>query len=1519
MMVNIILSLLLAWGLLGCDAGTELKTVGSINAKKKADLKYQPGTKIIMETKDGQTEPDYPLVLLGPDKVCSDLTFYNQDGDLVQGTRNCDESTPVPVDPNLKAENIKAGVVIGGVEGVAKLSPENCNADGAVNCVAVEDFPAIDKVNKLEANASKIQTGVTLAGIAGSLANCSIDGSIGCVSIAAFPAIDKAHIASSDIRTGISIAGVLGTLSGAPLACSSDGQTNCLAVSNFPAVDKINGLQANANKIRSGLSLAGITGTLSNCSVDGGSGCVAVGPSFAAALTTGASAKILTGQSLAGIAGSASGKPADCTSDGGIGCVTVANFPAVDKLTNLSAAKLAKIHSTVVVGGVTGTLGDCLADGATSCLSNFAFPAANSSGAAAKIITGQTLGGIAGSATPAPADCGTDGATNCVAVALFPAVDKALKLSGANAAKIHSSLSVAGVTGTLVDCAADGATNCLAVSGFPAANGTGASAKILTGQTLAGIAGSGAGRPSDCAADGSINCVAVALYPAVDKATKLSGANASKIHSSLTIAGVVGTMPSCSADGATSCMAVAGYPAANITGAAAKIAAGDTLAGVLGSAGVRPSDCTTDGSTGCVATATYPSANSVGAAAKIAAGDVLAGITGTAGVRPSDCNTDGGTGCVTVANFPAVDKLTKLSVANAAKIRSSLTIAGVVGTLDDCSTDGGIGCVAVGPTYAAAVTTGLAAKVLSGQSVAGVAGSATAAPANCSTDGATGCVAVANFPAVDKLTNLSAANRLKIHSSVTIAALAGTMPSCSADGGTSCMAVSGFPAANTTGAAAKILTGQTLAGVSGSAASAPANCSADGATSCVAVPLFPAVDLASKLIGNSGKIRSSLTIAGVTGTLDDCTSDGGTGCVVVGPTYAAALKTGAAAKILTGQSVAGVGGTALAKPSDCASDGDVNCVATTSFPVVNKTVNLASGNLAKISSSVTVGGVTGTMGDCASDGTINCLAVVGFPAANTTSAAAKIITGQTLAGISGSAMPAPANCATDGGTGCVAVANFPAVDKLTNLVPNLAKIHSSVTVGGSAGTLADCSADGAQGCYTVSAFRAGTYAGAAAKIISGQTLLGVAGSATAAPADCSSDGQTNCVAIATYPALKLSLLTPAVLKNGTVINGVTGAYPSSTYTLPSAGATADLDAATFNAKVKSSTSFECWDSAGTYQIGAGSANITAANIVSGTSIFGTTGTAATPVAPNAWDVRVGTVINGVTGQLKTTCRDRVNSSLRDAGLPYSVTAVSTGADTLTISGHPFTSNMAVRVGALTAPTGITLDTTTYYVIVVDANTIKLSATSGPGSQVDITGAGSTVKVYRWNDGTKDWWDTVEDYNNNGSFPTEVVTAWGSQTDCADDVWTDSTLDGTCNATTDDCIMKDKITNLLWSEMRPATGSAPSTTGETFAEAIQRCAALNFGGYTGWRLPTQKELIEAYTHGLRYVGYNGSGTIRGSGSNNNNDMFLPDVDQYFWSSTILSSDAAKAVVGDFTTGFQYGTPKTDTYPKTACVR
>jgi hypothetical protein len=151
------------------------------------------------------------------------------------------------------------------------------------------------------------------------------------------------------------------------------------------------------------------------------------------------------------------------------------------------------------------------------------------------------------------------------------------------------------------------------------------------------------------------------------------------------------------------------------------------------------------------------------------------------------------------------------------------------------------------------------------------------------------------------------------------------------------------------------------------------------------------------------------------------------------------------------------------------------------------------------------------------------------------------------------------------------------------------------------------------------------------------------------------------------------------------------------------------------------------------------------------------------------------------------------------------------------------------------------------------------------------------------DGTAfDIWDTIDDYNGGAGtgLPGDIVTAWGSNTDCGglgtaadDNVWTDVTTAGTgdasCAGSPERCTMQDKITGLWWSKQQSSSA---------WDVALSTCDSLDFNGYTDWRLPTHKELMEGYSHG-----------IRSAASAN----WVPDSWDYFWSSSSVSLNTVYA--------------------------
>jgi hypothetical protein len=629
-----------------------------------------------------------------------------------------------------------------------------------------------------------------------------------------------------------------------------------------------------------------------------------------------------------------------------------------------------------------------------------------------------------------------------------------------------------------------------------------------------------------------------------------------------------------------------------------------------------------------------------------------------------------------------------------------------------------------------------------------------------------------------------------------------------------------------------------------SAGGAAPICAADGVVGCVTTNLFKSVDMSRVLSGN---IKSGITIASVPGAVtpspSNCASDGDVGCVVVGPSFAAAATAGAESKILFGQSVGGV-------PGNVTLPAEGKVLTSTQYGVGGTgstgtlTLPLASNVL---SGSGTYGDPGALMTPALADrGTWNL--TTSFPGAgyyagvSNSPTAPTIATGTTIAGVEGSATLSPANCSSNGQQSCVAAGSY------------------------FAGT--NCAANGS-GCYlptyalTTQPLRAIDYDNInsnAARIRTSTTLGGVTGTL----ADCSTNGSSGCVATSTYLAgqnrsswdmttsfpgagyYSGTSNTPTVgdIKSGVSIAGVTGQYPSSSFPLTGSSG-ADLTTATFDAQIKSSGTFQYFGSGGVRYTGTGDTDITAANIGSGVNIFGTTGNVTAGASPNAWDLRAGVTVGSVTGQLKVNCRNRVNSTIF---------------------------NYDGAIGSI-GQTGVT-----------------------SGSAIDI-------------------WDTIDDRNNNVSgLPPSIVTAWGSNTDCGgvesaagdDNVWKDVTTTSggaasNCATDADRCTMQDKITGLWWSKLQ--SSGAWNTAWNTCQTTLN--ASGGYNGQTGWRLPTQKELMEAYTHGIRSAA-------------RTNWMTEANMNANFWSGSSVSYNSGHAWNVTLANGYTGNNPKNFTF-QVVCVR
>lgn len=91
------------------------------------------------------------------------------------------------------------------------------------------------------------------------------------------------------------------------------------------------------------------------------------------------------------------------------------------------------IKAGVTISGVEGTATEyplCSDSVKTGCITSATFPAIDTQGLAAKIVVGQTIGGVSGTGIAAIADCTVGGQSDCIATNTFKSMDLSAKDSG---------------------------------------------------------------------------------------------------------------------------------------------------------------------------------------------------------------------------------------------------------------------------------------------------------------------------------------------------------------------------------------------------------------------------------------------------------------------------------------------------------------------------------------------------------------------------------------------------------------------------------------------------------------------------------------------------------------------------------------------------------------------------------------------------------------------------------------------------------------------------------------------------------------------------------------------------------------------------------------------------------------------------------------------------------------------------------------------------------------------------------
>ena len=319
--------------------------------------------------------------------------------------------------------------------------------------------------------------------------------------------------------------------------CSSNGTQNCVAtgsyyaaaacaanVSNCFVPDYVvssqplkaisyDAINAGKASMRSSLTLAGVPGTLLDCTTNETSGCVTTSTYKSADLTNLSVDNIKKGVVIAGKTGSypsadtplalGTGTP-DLTSFGS--STPVGTYEFFDSSGNVYAA-------TIADGATITPTTAAQAFGSTGTMYRAFSVAGDANLTIENIKSGVRIFNVDGNVNPAPAICSANGSQSCVATGSYFAAAacatngsncfvpnyvvssqplKAISFDAIDAGKasMRSSLSLAGVSGTLADCSANEVSGCVTTSAYKSADLTNlAAGNIKRGISLGGVTG----------------------------------------------------------------------------------------------------------------------------------------------------------------------------------------------------------------------------------------------------------------------------------------------------------------------------------------------------------------------------------------------------------------------------------------------------------------------------------------------------------------------------------------------------------------------------------------------------------------------------------------------------------------------------------------------------------------------------------------------------------------------------------------------------------------------------------------------------------------------------------------------------------------------------------------------------------------------------------------------------------------------------------------------------------------------
>ena len=312
---------------------------------------------------------------------------------------------------------------------------------------------------------------------------------------------------------------------------------------------------------------------------------------------------------------------------------------------------------------------------------------------------------------------------------------------------------------------------------------------------------------------------------------------------------------------------------------------------------------------------------------------------------------------------------------------------------------------------------------------------------------------------------------------------------------------------------------------------------------------------------------------------------------------------------------------------------------------------------------------------------------------------------------------------------------------------------------------------------------------------------------------------------------------------------------------------------------------------------------------------------------SASKIASGTTVAGITGTKPDMkqCRNAANLSMFDISSPAAGTVripsslASVAANTITLNWtHGLTTNDRVQLicvgGAGTQIGGGPVSVgTNYYAIVTSTTNIQLETTIAGGALAiaNSTGCTGTWVIGPPSDSAAQNFDTLDDYNGaQATLTSPSSSPWSSDNLCNESNFTNKTgaaplapsyTTPTYANQSWTQIWKDELSGLyLTNILHTAAGGSDWYRLSAMCTGLD---SLNGGnGGTGWRLPTQKELMMLYIMGISKVSFAGGST-----------------NASFWSSSGVSNLPSSAWMVSLSNGNTSTSTRNGTTNHVLCVR